>query len=75
MSKVWMFFKVLFVRLRFIFVFVAVAVVVGNWNWIMNVVDKFTRPAKTDAGQSEYEWYCPMHPSVVRDDPKEKCPM
>lgn len=68
------FLNILFVRLRFIFVFIAVGLVVGNWGWIMNVVAKWTRP-KREAVQSEWEWYCPMDPSVIRDDPDAKCPI
>jgi len=68
--------RTLFLRLRFIFVFVAIGLVVGNWAWIMNVVDHLTRPANpVETVQGDVEWYCPMHPSVVRQDNKEKCPI
>jgi len=76
LRNAWMFAKILFVRLRFIFVFIVIGLIVGNWNYILNVVDKVTRPSKADdMVQGEFEWYCPMHPTVIRDDPKEKCPI
>jgi len=76
MNKVWTATKILFVRLRFILVFVVVGLLVGNWSWITNVVDRLTRPkAAGEAASREYEWFCPMHPSVVRSDPNEKCPI
>jgi RND family efflux transporter MFP subunit len=76
MNNAWQVTRTLFLRLRFIFVFIVIGIVVGNWAWIQNVVDRLTRPAATDeqvAGDSE--WFCPMHPSVVRSSPKEKCPI
>lgn len=74
--KAWTVAKIVFLRLRFIFVFIVVGVIVGNWDWILNVVDKFTRPRGVEeAGAGEFEWFCPMHPTVIRQDPKEKCPI
>ncbi|MBI3269664.1 MAG: efflux RND transporter periplasmic adaptor subunit [Planctomycetes bacterium] len=68
--------QILFVRLRFLFVFVVVGLVVGNWGFILAYVDRMTRPrGAEDAAQGDFEWFCPMHPSVVRDDPKQKCPI
>ncbi|MBI2901307.1 MAG: efflux RND transporter periplasmic adaptor subunit [Planctomycetes bacterium] len=76
MNKALAFLKVLFLRLRFIWLFIILALVVGNWGWIMNVVDRITRPSKADDHVSgEFEWFCPMDPSVVRNDDKEKCPI
>ena len=75
-DRTWMFIKVLFLRLRFVMVFAVVGLLVGNWGLIMNVVDRLTRPAKAEDGVSgDHEYYCPMHPSVVRQDAKEKCPI
>lgn len=67
--------KILFVRLRFLFVFVAIGLIVGNWSFIMNVVDKLFKPPAAADVSGEFEWYCPMHPSVVRGDPAQKCPI
>ncbi|MBI4603150.1 MAG: efflux RND transporter periplasmic adaptor subunit [Planctomycetes bacterium] len=62
--------KVLLVRLRFLLVFVLIGAIVGNWSWIMNVADRLTRPHGQEAGGAgDFEWYCPMHPSVVRGEP------
>lgn len=70
------FLRILFVRLRFIMVFVVVGLLVGNWDRIMNVVDRMTRPLKSaDFVSGDSEWFCPMHPTVIRQDPKEKCPI
>ncbi|MBI3098988.1 MAG: efflux RND transporter periplasmic adaptor subunit [Planctomycetes bacterium] len=69
-------FNILMVRLRFIFVFIVVGLIVGNWGYIMNTMDRWTRPEKgADLVESEFEWFCPMHPSVIRKDASEKCPI
>jgi len=66
--------SILFVRLRFLFVFVIIGVVVANWDWLLNVTDRWMRPARNEAGPaSDTEWYCPMHPSIVRST-EAKCP-
>lgn len=76
MSNAWQVTKTLFLRLRFIFVFIVIAVLFGNWAWIMNVADHLMRPKQASDGVvGEFEWFCPMHPSVVRKDNKEKCPI
>jgi Cu(I)/Ag(I) efflux system membrane fusion protein len=69
------FFNILFVRLRFILVFLAVGLVVGNWSRITNVVDRFTRPHGEEVASGDFEWFCPMHPTVIRNDPNAKCPI
>ncbi len=67
--------RVILVRLRFLFVFVAIGAIVANWDRIMSLTDRWMRPAKTAeiAASSDTEWYCPMHPSVVRNE-SAKCP-
>jgi Cu(I)/Ag(I) efflux system membrane fusion protein len=75
MSNAWQVTKTLLLRLRFLFVFLAIGLVVGNWEAIMNRVDRWTRGKAEDGVKGEHEWYCPMHPTVVRDNDKEKCPV
>jgi membrane fusion protein, copper/silver efflux system len=68
--------KTLFVRLRFILVFVVIAVIVGKWDWIMAVAEKaIGHPKVAGPTSGEFEWYCPMHPTVVRPDGTQKCPV
>src|SRR5205823_9703268 len=56
-------------RLRFIAVLAAIGVVITQWDKLAAYYDKWTRPAETAAGvTSDVEWFCPMHPSVVRDN-------
>jgi Cu(I)/Ag(I) efflux system membrane fusion protein len=70
------FFNILFVRLRFIFVFVAVALVVGNREYLTALAKRMMgRPPEGPAAAGAFEWYCPMHPTVVRNDATEKCPI
>lgn len=74
-------FKVVEIRLRFVLVIVATFVLIGNWDTLKNWWDKWTRPASTAVQkQTDTEYFCPMHPSVVRDslDPDgsvPKCPI
>jgi Cu(I)/Ag(I) efflux system membrane fusion protein len=68
-------FKIVMVRLRFLLIFVAIGLIVGNWSWIMAQVDRWTRPHTHEpVAGSDIEWYCPMHPSVVRAE-EAKCPI
>lgn len=75
-ANAWQVAKTVFVRLRFIMIFVVIGLIVANWPLILNVVDRLTRPAKApDLVAGEFEWYCPMHPSVVRPDASQNCPI
>jgi len=81
-QKLWFTVKAIEIRLRFIAVLVAIGLVIGYWDWIQNRWDKWTRPAAVTASAltGGEEFYCPMHPSVVRDslDPGgaiPKCPI
>ncbi|HEX3871407.1 MAG TPA: efflux RND transporter periplasmic adaptor subunit, partial [Pirellulales bacterium] len=63
-------------RLRFIAVLMAIGVVITQWDTLAAYYDKWTRPVDSSpAAGSDVEWFCPMHPSVVRDNGKEKCPI
>jgi RND family efflux transporter MFP subunit len=63
-------------RLRFIAVLAAIGVVITQWDTLLAYYDKWTRPADFAAiVKGDVEWFCPMHPSVVRDNGKDKCPI
>ena len=67
--------KVIELRLRFIVLMAATGFVFAYWDTIWNHYDKWTRPAVTmNAAASNVEYYCPMHPQVVRDEPGH-CPI
>ncbi len=81
-KSLWFAFKAIEIRLRFIAILVGIGLVIGYWDTIKNYWDKWTRPvAESGAGLSGgEEFYCPMHPSVVRDKPDAggaipKCPI
>jgi multidrug efflux pump subunit AcrA (membrane-fusion protein) len=74
-SKFWMVVRVLNVRLRFIFLMVLVGVVASQWDNLMNHWDRWRRPPHAAAkAAEEIEFYCPMHPSVIRDS-AGNCPI
>lgn len=64
------------VRLRFILLMVIVGVVAAKWDTIMNYYDRWTRPmqAADMVHVQEVEYYCGMHPNIIRDEPG-KCPI
>jgi Cu(I)/Ag(I) efflux system membrane fusion protein len=67
--------KVVELRLRFILLLAATGLVFAYWDTLWNYYDKWTRPAAEQvAAASDTEYYCPMHPSVVRDEPGS-CPI
>ncbi|MCX5772887.1 MAG: efflux RND transporter periplasmic adaptor subunit [Candidatus Hydrogenedentes bacterium] len=88
LRRIVFFLKFLEIRLRFIFILIVTAVVVGYWDHIQNYYERWQRTHQTtqivgrndakDAGfenaDQEWEYYCGMHPFVVRDRPG-KCPI
>ncbi len=63
-------------RLRFIAILAAIGIVITQWDTLVAHYEKWTRPATTaSAVASDTEYFCPMHPTVVRDTGKEKCPI
>jgi membrane fusion protein, copper/silver efflux system len=62
-------------RLRFIVILLAIGAVIAYWDTLKAYYEKWTRPAAITAeASSDTEFWCPMHPSVVRDKPG-KCPV
>jgi Cu(I)/Ag(I) efflux system membrane fusion protein len=80
-ASIWFAFKAIEIRLRFIAILVGIGLVIGYWDTIKNYWDRWTRPAGDGVAVSAgEEFYCPMHPSVVRDKPDPggaipKCPI
>src|SRR4051812_32997232 len=64
-------------RLRFVAILVVIGLVITQWDLLSAYYEKWTRSTggEAAAGGGEFEWFCPMHPSVVRDNPKDKCPI
>ena len=63
-------------RLRFIGILAVIGIVITQWDTLVAYYDRYTRPADAaTVTSSDVEWFCPMHPSVVRDNGKEKCPV
>jgi membrane fusion protein, copper/silver efflux system len=75
--KLWLALKVVQARLRFVAILVAVGAIIGYWDTLNNYYEKWTRPlyGAPEAADSSVEFFCPMHPFIVRDTPKEKCPI
>lgn len=72
----WKVVRILNVRLRFILLMVVVGLVASQWENIMNRWDRWTRPAAaSDAAQAaDVEYFCPMHPNIVRSS-EGTCPI
>jgi multidrug efflux pump subunit AcrA (membrane-fusion protein) len=63
-------------RLRFIAILVLVGGVIAYWDTLSAHYEKWTRPllGQEQAASTDTEYWCPMHPTVVRDHP-DKCPI
>ena len=67
----------LFARLRFVAILSVIGLAIVKWDLLLAYSDKYARPADTAAqtGDPTTEYFCPMHPSIIRDTNKEKCPI
>ena len=78
--RVLFFLRFLEIRLRFIMILVVTALLVGYWDHVQNYYERWQRERAASttsaetAPQSEFEYYCGMHPFVVRDR-AGKCPI
>lgn len=69
-KKIRLVVKVIELRLRFLALMAATGMIFAYWDTIWNYHDKWTRPAGEQiAAEPDTEFYCPMHPSVVRGEP------
>ena len=74
-AKVRLVIKVIELRLRFVALLAATGLTFAYWDTIGNRYEKWMRPAiHAEKVHSGSEFYCPMHPNVVRDEPGS-CPI
>lgn len=64
-------------RLRFVLILVAIGVVLTKWDWLMAHYERWagSHVHVETVETSDVEYFCPMHPTIVRNTPKEKCPI
>jgi Cu(I)/Ag(I) efflux system membrane fusion protein len=74
-QKIRLVVKVVELRLRFVALMAITGLVLAYWDTIWNRYDKWMRPPVAQAAAAiGNEFYCPMHPQVVRDEPGT-CPI
>jgi RND family efflux transporter MFP subunit len=78
--RVWWWFDFLILvkiaRLRFVAILLVIGLIITQWDTLIAYYEKWTRPAVDAAvAGGAFEWFCPMHPSIIRDNPKDKCPI
>src|SRR5206468_5817235 len=60
---------------RFVALMAATGLVFAYWDTLWNRYDKWMRPAaEAHAAVASIEYFCPMHPQVVQDEPGS-CPI
>src|SRR5687767_14165615 len=80
LQRVWWWFDFLILvkiaRLRFVAILLVIGFLITQWDLLVAYYEKWTRPAGAAAvASSGFEWFCPMHPLIIRDNPKDKCPI
>ena len=74
--SVWLVLKTLPARLRFVVLLAAIGGLIASWDTLAAYYEKWTRPAgAAETASADTEYFCPMHPFIVRDKPNEKCPI
>jgi Cu(I)/Ag(I) efflux system membrane fusion protein len=80
LGRIWWWFDFLILvklaRLRFVAVLVVIGAVITQWDTLVAYYEKYTRPnGDVVTVATNTEFFCPMHPAVVRDNGKDKCPI
>jgi multidrug efflux pump subunit AcrA (membrane-fusion protein) len=84
LKRFFFFLKILEIRLRFVIILAITALAVGYWDYIQNYYERWNRQraaqsaheghAAAQTPESEFEFFCPMHPFVIRATPGN-CPI
>jgi Cu(I)/Ag(I) efflux system membrane fusion protein len=77
--KTWQVLKVVQARLRFIAILAVIGATIAYWETLSNYWEKTERwlwpDSETQAVSPDIEYFCPMHPYIIRDNPRDKCPI
>lgn len=74
--KFWLVVRTIQARLRFVVILAVVGGTIAYWDTLKAHYEKWTRPLAGEelAADTDTEFWCPMHPTVIRDHP-DKCPI
>jgi Cu(I)/Ag(I) efflux system membrane fusion protein len=74
--NLWQILKTIQARLRFIAILAMVGAAIMYWDTLKAHYEKWTRPVLGEeaAASADAEFWCPMHPTIVRDH-RDKCPI
>jgi RND family efflux transporter MFP subunit len=69
-------FATLLARLRFVAILTLLGLAIVQWEVLTGYYEKWTY-SKSEAisADADVEFYCPMHPTIVRDNNEEPCPI
>ena len=62
-------------RLRFLFILAAIGFTIVKWDYLSARYEKWIHAKEAGEAKGDVEYFCPMHPTVIRDSNKEKCPI
>ena len=63
-------------RLRFLFILGAIGFLIVKWDDLLAQYEKHIPTADDEhAADPDHEFYCPMRPTIIRDNNKQKCPI
>lgn len=72
----WLVFRIALARLRFLFILGIIFIAIVKWDELLARYERYVRPAGSESTvDPDHEFYCPMHPTVIRDTNKDKCPI